>query len=88
MRFRLLGTRSNRDGIGALITVRAGKLTQRQWVKSGGSFLSQNSLTTTFGLGDATEVDQAEVLWPDGHRDRIAHPALNRLTSVTEGASN
>src|SRR5207248_1604141 len=51
-RFRLRGTRSNRDGIGALITLRAGNVTQRQWVKSGGSFLSQSSLAVTFGLGD------------------------------------
>ena len=62
---------SNRDGIGALVTVKAGGITQRQWVKSGGSFMSQSSLELLFGLGQAREVDAVEVLWPSGRRDRL-----------------
>jgi hypothetical protein len=69
-----------------MVSLRAGKVTQRQWVKSGGSFLSQSSLYLTFGLGDIAAVDEVEVLWPDGHRDRFAHPPIARLTVLTEGS--
>jgi hypothetical protein len=86
IRFRLVGKKSNRDGIGALIAVRAGGVTQKQWVKSGGSFLSQSSLRATFGLGQAQRVDSVEVLWPSGQRDKIAPPALDRTVTVEEGA--
>jgi enediyne biosynthesis protein E4 len=76
---------SNRDGIGALVTVKAGGITQRQWVKSGGSFMSQSSLVLLFGLGQARQVDAVEVLWPSGRRDRLQSVPADRLIVVEEG---
>jgi hypothetical protein len=76
---------SNRDGIGALVTVKAGGITQRQWVKSGGSFMSQSSLALLFGLGQARQVDAVEVLWPSGRRDRLQSVPVDRLIVVGEG---
>jgi len=85
IRFKLVGKRSNRNGIGALITVRAGGLAQRQWVKSGASFLSQSSLRPTFGLGKAEKVDDVEVRWPSGQVDHIPNPPLNQVVVIQEG---
>jgi hypothetical protein len=85
LRFHLSGRKSNRDGIGALIKVKAGSLTQRQWVKSGCSFLSQSSLRVTFGLGKAAQADEVEVDWPSGTKDILHNLALDRVYTVTEG---
>ena len=76
---------SNRDGIGALVTVKGGGITQRQWVKSGGSFMSQSSLELLFGLGQARQVDAVEVLWPSGPRDRLPSVPVERRIVVEEG---
>ena len=76
---------SNRDGIGALVTMKAGGITQRQWVKSGGSFMSQSSLALLFGLGQARPVDAVELLWPSGRRDRLPSVPVDRLIVVGEG---
>ena len=70
---------------GALVTVRAGGITQRRWVKSGCSFMSQSSLKLTFGLGQLRKVDEVEILWPGGQRDRLQCPPLHRLTIIEEG---
>ncbi len=84
IRFRLEGRKSNRDGIGALITLKSGGIRQRQWVKSGCSFLSQSSLQPTFGLGSADKIDGAEILWPSGKRDRIVQMPIDRAVMVVE----
>jgi len=65
--------------------VKAGGITQRQWVKSGGSFMSQSSLALLFGLGQARQVDAVEVLWPSGRRDRLQSVPVDRLIVVEEG---
>ena len=61
---RLRGASLNRDAIGARVTVRAGRQTWVDEVRSGGSFYSQHSLALHFGLGDARKVDEVEVRWP------------------------
>jgi hypothetical protein len=76
---------SNRDGIGALVTVKAGGITQRQWIKSGGSFMSQSSLERLVGLGQARPVDAVEVLWPGGRRHRLHSVPVDRLIVGEEG---
>src|SRR5579884_27240 len=85
IRFHLMGRKSNRDGIGALITVKAGGLKQRQWVKSGCSFLSQSSLKPTFGLGPAARVEEVEIQWPSGAKDVWPNLAPDTVYTVTEG---
>ncbi len=85
IRFKLVGKKSNRDGIGALITLKASGVTQRQWVKSGSSFLSQSSLRVTFGLGKATQVEEVEVLWPSGQHDKVRLAGVDQVVTVEEG---
>ena len=66
---RLEGTKSNRDGVGATVTVQCG---ERRWVAvryGGGSYQSANDPRLHFGLGPATKVDRVEVRWPSGKTD-------------------
>ena len=76
---RLAGTKSNRDGIGAV--VRVGK----QWnmVRSGSSYCSQSDLALTFGLGNTTTV-AVEVEWPSGAKQRFENVAGNQFLTVSE----
>lgn len=81
---KLIGGKSNRDGIGALITLRAGGVSQRQLVHSGSSYCSQSDLRAHFGLGNATSAS-AEVKWPSGVTDSLNSLACDRLWTVREG---
>jgi hypothetical protein len=85
LRVRLIGTRSNRDGIGAVVTVTAGSQTQRQMLRSGSSYLSQSELVLTFGLGSLSEIDALEVRWPSGQVDRLGKTVADQLITVQEG---
>jgi hypothetical protein len=82
---RTVGTKSNRDGIGARVTIVAGQRRQIQEVRSGGSYLSQNDLRVHFGLGSATKVDRIEVRWPSGTVDKIEDASADRFLTVEEG---
>jgi hypothetical protein len=84
LRVRLIGTRSNRDGIGAVVRVTAGGLTQQQMLRSGSSYLSQSELVLTFGLGSIGEVEAVEVRWPSGHVDRLGKTVADQLITVQE----
>jgi tetratricopeptide (TPR) repeat protein len=70
--FRLEGTKSNRDGVGARVTVTAGGRRQVAWRLGGGSYQSANDPRLHFGLGDAARVESVEVRWPSGRVDRHA----------------
>jgi hypothetical protein len=83
--FRLRGTKSNRDAIGALATLHLGDGQMVRQVHAAGGYLSQSSLMLHFGLGARTSVDWAEIRWPSGLRERIDHPVLNTLHPLTEG---
>jgi len=85
LRIRLIGTRSNRDGIGAVVAVAADGQTQRQMLRSGSSYLSQSELVLTFGLGSRLEVEALEVRWPSGQVDRLGKTAADQLITVQEG---
>ena len=82
--FRLTGTRSNRDAIGALVTIEAGARTQVRQVQAAGGYLAQSSKTLHFGLAGGNEVTACEIRWPSGHVQRIEKPAAGRLHEVTE----
>ena len=71
IRIKTVGTRSNRDGIGAEVRVRSGAGDNWQTVHSGSSYCSQSELTLTFGLGQATEVQSVEIVWPSGQHDTL-----------------
>jgi hypothetical protein len=83
--FRLRGTKSGRDAVGALVTLHLGKEVMVRQVEGAGGYLSQSSSTLFFGLGERTHIDRAEIRWPSGQRERIDSPAINRLHRRTEG---
>jgi enediyne biosynthesis protein E4 len=83
--FQLEGVESNRLALNARVRVTAGDLVQLEEVLSGGSYLSQNDLRLHFGLGSHETIDQAEVLWPDGKKEILAHLAADRYYIVREG---
>ncbi len=84
LRIRLQGTRSNRDGIGAVVRISAGNGKQSQMMKSGG-YLSSNELVLTFGLGSEKKVSSVEVTWPSGQVDRLSNVDAGQTITVQEG---
>jgi hypothetical protein len=82
---RLAGTRSNRDGIGARVTVVTGTRSQVREVKSGSSYLGQNDLRAHVGLGEARRADRIDVRWPAGRVETIRDVAANQVVTITEG---
>ena len=82
---QLMGTKSNRDGIGARIEAVSGNLQQIDEVRSGGSYLSQNDLRVHFGLGTATRVDRITVRWPSGVVDKVRGIPADRHIVIEEG---
>jgi hypothetical protein len=85
VRFKLIGTKSNRDGIGAVVRLTSTDGTQTQILKSGSSYLAANELVLTFGLGQLTKADKAEIRWPSGTVDRLANVNAGQTVVVTEG---
>jgi enediyne biosynthesis protein E4 len=86
LRVRLVGTRSNRDGIGARVTaVRANGSSQWAMVKTGSSYCSQSERPVTFGLGPDRTLSRVEVAWPSGQRDVVANPPVNQTLNIVEG---
>jgi hypothetical protein len=82
--FRLKGTRSNRDAVGAVVRLYAGGAVMTRQVNAACGYLSQSSKTVHFGLGDRAGIDQVEIRWPGGKRQTLEAPALNRCTDVEE----
>jgi hypothetical protein len=82
---RLIGTASNRDGIGARLRLAAAGRTQIREVKAGSSYLGQNDLRSHFGLGTATRVDRLEVKWPSGRVDVVQDLQSDQIVTIREG---
>jgi enediyne biosynthesis protein E4 len=85
IRFRLVGTKSNRDGIGATVRIVSGGLSQVKMVKSGSSYLSQSELPLTFGLEKRDRVERAVIVWPSGRTEEFTNLAAGRCYECTEG---
>ncbi len=83
--FKTAGTRSNRDGIGAKITLKLGKRTLVDEVRSGSSYISQNDLRVHFGLGAADKFDAVQVRWPSGLLEHFDHLAVDAIHTLKEG---
>ncbi len=81
---KLRGKGGNTDAIGAVVTVRAGKLQVMRLVQSGTSYLSQDDMRRHFGLGAATQADSLEVLWPDGTTTRLENVKANQLLEIRQ----
>lgn len=88
LRVRLVGTRSNRDGIGAKLTLQVDKnIRLLRMVKSGSGYLSQSELPVTFGLGkpDPGRRMRLAILWPSGHKDEVSDLKPNQDITLQEG---
>jgi hypothetical protein len=81
---RLRGTRSNRDGIGAALTITANGRTWKQVVTTGGSFLSASDVRAHIGLGAARQADRIEIRWPSGQKTQLRNVAGDRFSTVDE----
>ncbi|HEX4275411.1 MAG TPA: CRTAC1 family protein [Bryobacteraceae bacterium] len=78
------GTKSNRDGIGAVVRVESASGKQWNIVRSGSSYASQSDLALTFGLGQDTAVTSLQVEWPSGTKQKFANVPANRAIIVDE----
>ena len=82
---KVTGTKSNRSGIGARITVTGSGRRQIREVLSGSSYISQSDLRQHFGLGRARQVDEIEVRWPSGQVDQVTGADADQFMTFVEG---
>jgi hypothetical protein len=88
LRIKLVGTKSNRDAIGAKVTLTAaGGMRQLAMVKSGSSYLSQSEFPLTFGLGRPGAVKEVnlEIAWPSGRKESLSHVSPDQFLTIEEG---
>ena len=85
LRIKTVGTRSNRNGIGATVKVSSANGPGWQMVRSGSSYCSQSELPLTFGLGKAAQADSVEITWPSGQRDTLRNLKANNSYTIEEG---
>ena len=83
LKVALVGTVSNRNGLGATVRVSAGGRVLTQWNDGKSGYLSQSVLPLYFGLGDATKVDRVEVDWPSGRKQVVTEVLTNTTLRVT-----
>jgi hypothetical protein len=82
---RLVGSKSNRDGIGARVTVAAGDVKFVEEVRSGRGYQSDYGRRLHFGLGKWERAERIEVQWPGGRKDVIQQPSIDRVLTIREG---
>jgi hypothetical protein len=82
---RTVGTKSNRDGLGARITVKAGSRTWVDEVRSGASYASNNDMRVHFGLGAVQKIELVQIRWPSGLIERYDNLALDKIHTLKEG---
>ncbi len=85
LRLKLVGTKSNRDGIGAVVRLSSGADSQTQMLRSGSSYLSSSELILTFGLAQRDKADTIEIRWPSGQVDHLSNVAAGQTITATEG---
>jgi len=81
---KLIGSKSNRDGIGARIEIHAGGKRQTAERVTGSGYLSQDDGRVHFGLGDAALIDQLIVRWPSGREQTLEKLSIDRVLTVQE----
>ena len=85
LKIKLVGIKSNRDGLGALVNVHAGAKTYTQYCDGKSGYLAQSVLPLYFGLGGATRVEKIEVAWPSGLKQTVTQGlGLNKLLTIRE----
>ncbi|MYE91661.1 CRTAC1 family protein, partial [Candidatus Poribacteria bacterium] len=84
IKLKLIGTKSNRSGIGAKITVQSNSGTQTRTLKSGASYCSQSELTTIFGVGNDPQINSITVKWDSGNTDQLVDVKPNQSLTITQ----
>jgi hypothetical protein len=84
LRIKLIGTKSNRDGIGTIVKLTSGGETQTQMLRSGSSYLSASELVLTFGLAQLDKAEAIEIRWPSGQVDKLSGVTAGATITVTE----
>jgi hypothetical protein len=83
---RTVGTKSNRDGIGARIRVKTAARILVDEVRSGSSFISNSDMRVHFGLGSATKIEWVEIRWPSGRTERFTNLPVDQIHTLKEGS--
>jgi len=84
LRLKLTGNKSNRDAIGARVNVKVSGQTLSRDVMPTRGYLSQSELPVTFGLGKVTSLDEIEIIWPDGAKQKVENSKVDTTLHVTE----
>jgi hypothetical protein len=84
IRFRLAGTKSNRDAIGAIVRIFYEGQSQSRMVKGGSSYLSQSELPVTFGVGKRDKIERAQIEWPSGTREEFKNLSAGKAYQCVE----
>ena len=84
IKVKLIGTKSNRSGIGAKITVQSKPGRQTRTLKSGASYCSQSELTAIFGVGNDPQIDAITVQWDNGHADQLVDVKPNQSLTIIQ----
>jgi enediyne biosynthesis protein E4 len=85
VRIKLVGTKSNPDGIGTVVKLTSSGVTQTEMMRSGSSYLSASELVLTFGLGTHDKAEAVEIRWPSGQVDKLSNVMNGQTATVTEG---
>src|SRR6202035_2389147 len=85
---RAVGTKSNRDGIGARIRVKTASRTLVDEVRSGSSYSSNSDIRVHFGLGGANKIEWVEVRWPSGLIERFTNLSVDEIHTLKEGSGS
>ena len=81
---KLVGTQSNRDGIGAKVTVTTGDMTQIREVKSGSSYASGSDTRLLFGLGKNQGIEKVSIVWQSGTTQELRDVSINQTLTIVE----
>ena len=81
---KLVGTQSNRNGIGAKVTIHAGEMTQVTETKSGSSYASGSDTRLLFGVAEHERVEKIIITWPSGIRQELAGVEVNQILTISE----
>jgi hypothetical protein len=81
---RLIGTKSNRSAIGAVVRIESASGKQWNMVRSGSSYCSQSDLALTFGVGQDTKVTQLQIEWPSGAKQQLTNISVNQFLKIEE----
>jgi hypothetical protein len=84
LKILLSGTKSNKNGLGAVVTVKAGPNSYTKCNDGKSGYLSQSVLPLYFGLADAKQVERIEILWPSGKQQIVQKPAINTMVKIEE----